>query len=260
MAVSKTDIENLKKELDELKDKQFLKKALPAKSPKVYKQSDGSFINYAATLRNYFRIANVPDAQRSLIMLTYLSVDDYERVNQVYAAKDLEKEDFSKVVNLINGILCENITRPTAVSKLMKLKQNGIKMSEFLKQIEYYGSIGFPEPEMETAKRRCMLSSLQSNCRSKILAYEIHCFIDSETKAKNAEPDFTVVSRKALELDQILTDKNNSDDEIDEKSPSASIFNVQNSKMNYKNETRKCFNCGIQGHLKATCRKKPMQN
>ena len=64
-----------------------------------------------------------------------------------------------------------------------------------------------------------------------------------------------VVSRKALELDQILTDKNNSDDEIDEKSPAASIFNVQNPKMNYKNETRRCFNCGIQGHLKATCRK-----
>ena len=260
MAVSKNDFENLKKELDELKDKQFMKKFLPAKSPKIYKQSDGSFINYAATLRNYFRIANVPDEQRSLIMLTYLSVDDYERVNQVYAAKDLEKEDFSKVVNLINGILCENITRPTAVSKLMKLKQSDMKMSDFLKQIEYYGSIGFPEPEMETAKHRCMLSSLQSNCRSKILAYEIHCFIESETHTKNAEPDFTVVSRKALELDQILTDKNNSDDEIEEKSPSASIFNVQNSKMKYKNETRRCFNCGIQGHLKATCRKKPMQN
>ena len=38
------------------------------------------------------------------------------------------------------------------------------------------------------------------------------------------------------------------------------FFNVQSSKMNYKNETRRCFNCGIQGHLKATCRKKPMQN
>ena len=148
MAETKKDIENLRKELDELKAKQFMKKYLPAKSPKIYKQSDGSFINYAATLCNYFRIANVPDEQRSLVMLTYLSVDDYERVNQVYAAKDLEKEDFSKVVNLINGILCENITRPTAVSKLMKLKQNDMKMSDFLKQIEYYGSIGFPEPDM----------------------------------------------------------------------------------------------------------------
>ena len=260
MAVSKSDFENLKKELDELKDKQLTKKVLPAKSPKVYKQSDGSFINFAAIINNYFRIANVPDSQRSLILLTYLSVDDYERVTQVYSAKDLEKEEFSKVVSLINGILCENITRPTAVSKLMKLKQNDMKMSDFLKKIEYYGSIGFPEPSMQEAKQRCMLSSLQSNCRSKILSYEIHCFIDSETQAKNAEPDFTLVSRKALELDQILTDKNNSDDEIDEKSPSTSIFNVQNSKVNYKTETRRCFNCGIQGHLKATCRKKPMQN
>ena len=260
MAVSKADFDNLKKEFDELKDKQITKRVMPAKSPKVYKQSEGSFINYAATLQNYFRVAQVPESQRSLIMLTYLTVDDYERVNQIYKAKELEKEDFSKVVNLINGILCENITRPTAVSKLMKLKQNNLKMSDFLKQIEYYGSIGFPEPNMKEAKQRCMLSSLQSNCRSKILAYEIHSFIDSETQTKNAEPDFTVVSRKALELDQILTDKNNSDDEIDEKSPSASIFNVQNPKMNYKNETRRCFNCGIQGHLKATCRKKTMQN
>ena len=224
MAVSKSDFENLKKELDELKDKQLTKKILPAKSPKVYKQSDGSFINFAAIINNYFRIANVPDSQRSLILLTYLSVDDYERVTQVYSAKDLEKEEFSKVVSLINGILCENITRPTAVSKLMKLKQNDMKMSDFLKKIEYYGSIGFPEPSMQEAKQRCMLSSLQSNCRSKILSYEIHCFIDSETQAKNAEPDFTLVSRKALELDQILTDKNNSDDKIDEKSPSTSIF------------------------------------
>ena len=50
MSVSKADFEDLKKELDQLKDRQFITKTLPAKSPKVYKQSDGSFINYAATL------------------------------------------------------------------------------------------------------------------------------------------------------------------------------------------------------------------
>ena len=36
--------------------------------------------------------------------------------------------------------------------------------------------------------------------------------------------DFTVVSQKALELGQILTNENTSDDEIDEKSTSTSFI------------------------------------
>ena len=60
-----------------------------------------------------------------------------------------------------------------------------------------------------------------------------------------------------MELDQILGDKNDfSDGEIEEKSPTASIFNVKNKQRYAKKETRKCYNCGITGHLKATCWRK----
>jgi hypothetical protein len=76
-------------------------------------------------------------------------------------------------VENISGLINENLTRAGACSKLMKLNQGESSMSEFLKKLEHYGAIGFPEDSMTTAKARCMASSLQANCRSKILAYEI---------------------------------------------------------------------------------------
>ena len=128
-----------------------------------------------------------------------------------------------------------------------------MSMSDFLKKLEHYGKLAFPEATMIDAKLRCLSSSLQANCRSKILAYEIHNFIQEKT-TDSTQPDFSEISLKAIELDQILGDKEDySDGELDEKSPSASIFNVKNKRMFPKKETRKCYNCGIAGHLKATC-------
>ena len=67
-----------------------------------------------------------------------------------------------------------------------------------------------------------MTSSLQANCRSKILAYEIHNFIQ-EKSTETTEPDFSEISLKAIELDQILGDKEEySDGELESKMPTAS--------------------------------------
>ena len=255
MAATKEDLDALKEEVKRLKSH---KMKLPAKAPGVYKKAEGDFSAYSDILLNYFRLLNVPPEERSKLLMTYLSPEDHEAVVQVYPAEKLGAEPFETAVERISHVLSENITRATACSKLMKQKQGNLTMSDYLKRLEHYGKIAFPEAKMKEAKLRVMTSSLQANCRSKILAYEIHNFIKTNT-TETTEPDFSEISLKALELDQILGHKDNdSDGELEAKSPTASIFNVKNPAGNSREETRKCFKCGIKGHLQATCRRKGM--
>ena len=215
-------IEDLAKDIDDLKQKRF---KLPAKAPAIYKQSDGNFKLYADNLENYFDILNVGDDERSRLLLTFLSNEDYQTITRVYPAKILATEKYSIVAEKLSHLLSDNISSAHALSKLTKLKQNNMSMIDFVKKLEHLGQIAFPEDDMKDAKERCLIHSLQNNCRSKVLAYEIYSFVKS---AKPGEKkDFSEVTLKCLELDQVLGKNENDSDEgltMDEKI--ASVFNV----------------------------------
>ena len=252
------DLKKLEKEIKDLK----ISRKLPAKPPGIFKKTDGNFSSFAEILVNYFQVMCVPTDERPKLLLTYLSPEDYEAVTQIYPSQKLGNEKWEVVVEKVSKILSENITRPVACAKLMKLKQGKMTMSDFIKKLEHYGTLAFPEAKMKDAKLRVMTSSLQANCRSKILAYETHNFIQ-EKSTETTEPDFSEISLKAIELDQILGDKEDySDGELESKMPTASVFNIKNkpTTSSKKVETRSCYNCGIKGHLKATCWRKSNSN
>ena len=241
-------IEELEKDINDLKQKRF---KLPAKPPAIYKRSDGNFQLYADNLENYFDVLNVGDDERSRLLLTFLSNEDYQTITRVYPAKKLATEKYSVVAEKLSHLLSDNISSAHALSKLIKLKQNNMNMIDFIKKLEHLAQIAFPEDDMKDAKERCLIHTLQNNCRSKVLAYEIYTFVKSAKP--NEKKDFSEVTLKCLELDQVLgKDENDSDEDFKTEEKMASILNVSKEQKPPQNTSR-CFRCGEIGHFKKSC-------
>ena len=250
-------IDVLTEDLKKLKLKQH---KLPARSPTVYKKSDGTFQAYAENLKNYFCVMSVPEEERSKLLLTFLNSDDFQTVTRVYSAEVLGAEEYGTVAERISHVLTQNISTAGACAKMMCIKQGDMSMQEFIKKLERLASIAFPEANMKAARDRCLISSLQANCRSKVLAYEIHNFI----KSKTVPPEFNEVALKVSELDTILAEGSRSDDELNERHPiNASVLQTKQDepdKTGAAVNQRRCYTCDSTEHLKVNCPKNQARN
>ena len=238
-AETKAKIVGLEKEIETLKSRRI---RLPAVSPGIYKASDNiSFANFANNLDNYMRVMKVPTDQRSNVLLTFLSSKDYNNIVRIYVAKKLGSEKYEDVVQKISYVLNGNLSSSTALSRMLALKQRTTPIRDFISHLEALSMIAFPEANMKEARERCLISSIQAGCRSKVLAYEIHNFC----KSKMPAPDFSEVCLKIMELDTILAGDEN--EGFNEKNETfASILNV-------KNDKRLCYQCASENHIAAQC-------
>ena len=236
---------------EDVKNLSVHKRKLPAKPPPIYKRSEGNFLNYAQSLNNYFRIMSVDQDERSKLLLTYLGLDDYEAVTRIYPAEKLGGEPYNEAAEKIAGILEENISEAGSMAKLMSCKQNDMSMTKFLKKLENYAHKAFPEEKLKDARQKCLMSAIQANCRSKVLAYEIYNFI------KEKEPNYNEVALKCIELEAILGhDRENYDANFEEKEKEISILQINENPVSQPNNdktTRRCHICNSDDHLKAAC-------
>jgi hypothetical protein len=102
--------------------------------------------------------------------------------------------------------------------------------------------------EDANAKSKCLISALQSNCRSKILSYEIHNFI---TSAKE-DLTFSDIALKAIELSKVLTNEEEESDVDEEKAGTMSILQVDGEKLK-EGDKKRCYVCKSEEHLKRDC-------
>ena len=246
---NKNKIVGLEKEVAELKKH---KVKLPARSPGIFKASDGiSFANFANNLDNYMRVMRVPEDQRSNVLLTFLSNKDYNNVVRIYDAKKLGSEKYEEAVEKIGYVLNENLSSATALSKMLSLKQGTTPIRDFISNLETLAIIALPEADMKQARERCLISSIQAGCRSKVLAYEIHNFC----KSKIPSPSFSEVALKVIELDAILGE--DEDEGLNGLNKEfASILQVKEEKS-----SKLCYECQSDQHFVAQCpqRKKKLQ-
>lgn len=236
----------------DVKNLSIHKRKLPAKPPPIYKKSDGNFLNYSQSLNNYLKIMNVEEEERPKLLLTYLGLDDYEAVTRIYPADKLGSENYNAVAEKIASILEENISEAGSMAKLMSCKQNDMSMSKFLKKLESYANKAFPEVNLKEAREKCLMSAIQANCRSKVLAYEIYNFI------KDKGPAYNEVALKCIELEAILGQSNDDyDANFEEKEKEISILQIRDNTnpppKDNKPIDKKCFICDSTDHLKAFC-------
>ena len=253
IAEQKVCIEALNAELNRIK---ISKNKTPAKPPPVFDAKKFSFHTWAAFAKNYFERTSINSDDDVGLLLTYLNPADYSAVCRVYKPDTLVTEDFDRAVDKISHIISDKVDRSKAVSKLLKQKQENLSIKEFLNKQAEMAEIGFPEPNMEDAKQRCLTSALQANVRSKLLSYEIHRFLKDK-------PDITFedLSLRVLELEQVLAGEESGDDELDRthNARSVDVLNVttQSQKQTTNNQVRKCFIFQSPDHLKRNCPQKP---
>ena len=244
---NKVKIEKLEDDLKSLAINSKNKK-LPAKIPGVYKREDGSFRKYALQVENYLKIMGVETENRSNVLLTFLSPEDFENVTRIYDFAQLKSDEFEKTVNHIAKVLDENLTEAASMAKLLNTKQGNMTMQQFLKKLEGYANQAFPESSMSEARERCLISALTTNCKSKALSFQIYTFVNS--KLDGSKPSFNEVAMKAIELSSILGAYDENDDEAD-RGTGISVFHVK-SDENPKN-IKRCHICMSDQHLKASC-------
>ena len=256
IAEQKVNIDELNAELNRLK---ISKNKTPAKPPPVFDAKKFSFHTWAAFAKNYFERTSINSNDDVGLLLTYLNPTDYSAVCRVYKPETLVTENFDKAVDMISHIISDKVDRSKAVSKLLKQKQGNLSIQEFLNKLAEMAEIGFPEPDMEDAKQRCLTSALQANVRSKLLSYEIHRFLTDKPNIS-----FEELSLRVLELEQVLAGEESGDEELDRThhSRSLDVLNVtsQSQKQTTNNQVRKCFICQSPEHLKANCPQKPKHN
>ena len=256
IAEQKVSIKEINAELGRLK---ISKNKTPAKPPPVFDAKKFSFHTWAAFAKNYFSRTSINSDDDVGLLLTYLNPADYSAVCRVYRPDALIAENFDKAVDKISHIISDKVDRSKAVSKLLKQKQGNLSIQEFLNKLAEMAEIGFPEPDMEDAKQRCLTSALQANVRSKLLSYEIHRFLTDRPNIT-----FEELSLRVLELEQVLAGEESGDEELDRthNSRSLDVLNVtsQSQKQTTNNQVRKCFICQSPEHLKANCPQKPKPN
>ena len=180
-----------------------------------------------------------------------MSSKDYNNVVRIYDAKKLGSENYEDVVEKISYVLNENLSSATALSRMLSLKQGTMPIRDFISNLEALAIIAFPEKNFQQARERCLISSIQAGCRSKVLRYEIHNFC----KSKMPSPNFSEVALKVIELDAILGEDD--DDSLNGLNKEfASILQVKEEKSN-----NLCYECQSDQHYVAQCpqRKKKLQ-
>ena len=256
IAEQKVSIDAINAELNRLK---ISKNKTPAKPPPVFDAKKFSFHTWAAFAKNYFDRTSINNDDDVGLLLTYLNPADYSAVCRVYKPDDLVKANFDQAVDMISHIISDKVDRSKAVSRLLKQKQGNLSIQEFLNKLAEMAEIGFPEPDMEDAKQRCLTSALQANVRSKLLSYEIHRFLKDKPNIT-----FEDLSLRVLELEQVLAGDDSGDEELEKthNSRSLDVFNVttQDQKQTTNKQVRKCFICQSPEHLKANCPQKPKFN
>ena len=239
MATAENNRVKIEKLEDDIKNLTISKKKLPAKPPNIYKQSDGSFRKYALQLENYFKIMGVENDNRSNVLLTFLSPEDFESCTRIYNIDQLKSDSFDKTVNHIAKVLDETMTEAASMAKLLNTKQGNMSMQQFLKKLEGYAIQSFPEITMAAARDRCLISALTTNCRSKSLSFQIYTFVNS--KIDGSKPSFNEIAMKAIELDSILGAYEDNEENFD-KGSGINVLNIKADKTSTKN-TNLCSQC-----------------
>jgi hypothetical protein len=237
-----TELATMKTKLDKTAQSQSRRK-LPARVPEIYKRSDLNFRNYVKNLACFFQIRNVPVEERSRLLLTFLDTESFMDVTRIYPADTLATEEFDTVVDKIAGIVSEQVSEAAATTKLMRLKQGGKTMGDFIRRLEYYAELSFPDKKAGQAKKLCMISALIAGCRSKVLSYEISMF---KKNSKDKELEWNEIVKRAVELDLLLSS------EEDDGGQKSHLFNIR-SNNNMQRRTKTCFGCGSPYHLISDC-------
>ena len=252
IADQKVSIDAINAELNRLK---ISKNKTPAKPPPVFDAKKFSFHTWAAFAKNYFNRTSINHDDDVGLLLTYLNPADYSAVCRVYKPADLVAANFDQAVDMISHIISDKVDRSKAVSKLLSQKQGNLSIQEFLNKLAEMAEIGFPEPDMEDAKQRCLTSALQANVRSKLLSYEIHRFLKDKPNIT-----FEDLSLRVLELEQVLAGEDSGDEELERthNSRSLDVLNVTTQSQNQTthNQVRKCFVCQSPDHLVRNCPRK----
>jgi hypothetical protein len=217
-----------------------------AKPPPVFDGKKQTFHTWASFAKNYFIRTGTDPSNYVGLLLTYLSPNDYSAVSRVYNMDDLAERPYDKAAEAISHIISDKVDQNKAVSRLMKLKQGNLSIQQFLDRLSEMAEIGFPEENMQSAKRRCLTSALQSNVRSKLLSYEIHRYM-----TENPNISFEDLSLKVLELEKVLAGENSEDEE----SGTLNILNVVEQGAE-TTQIKQCFVCKSTSHLRRNCPQK----